>query len=159
MTVEALTDALAGRFDRWYWSAGLTTDVVGHTLGIELTTGSTWLAGQEMQQTIVDTPEQLYPVRMRWTDDGELFLVEISRPNAHPSWPEMIDALGRPDVVFAFGGGPLPGSDQRCHLSRGLTVFDGGGLGYEAVWLYPPMTEDEYQTRTGAMETVRRRQR
>jgi hypothetical protein len=156
MTVAALVDALAGRFDRWWWSAGLTPEVVGAALGAELTTGSAQLRGHPLQQTVVKVADQPYPVRFRWEVDGELALVELSAPNAAPSWGSVIEALGEPDAILGHGRGPMPGSDQRCHLDRGLTVFDSAGLGYQAVWLYPPMTADEYPERTGAFEPTQR---
>jgi hypothetical protein len=73
-----------------------------------------------------------------------------------PSWPEVVDALGPPDVILDHGRGPHPGADQRCHFERGLTVFDGAGLGYQAVWLYPPMSATAYPELTGALETPQR---
>ena len=156
MTVGALVAALEGRYDQWWWSSGLAPDVVGAALGVEITTGSARLGGRPLVQAMVTVGTQPYPVRVRWEPDGELALVELSTPPATPSWPAVIDALGTPDVVIEHGRGPLPGSDQRCHLDRGLTVFDGAGLGYQAVWLYPPMPADDYPERTGAFEPTQR---
>jgi hypothetical protein len=156
MSVESLVEALEGRFDRWWWSAGLTPEVVGAALKAELTTGRAQLRGHPLQQTVVTTAAQPYPVRFRWELDGELALVELSAPTATPSWPFVIEALGEPDVILEHGRGPVPGGDQRCHFERGLTVFDGAGLGYQAVWLYPPMPADEYPERTGAFEPIQR---
>ena len=156
---SALLDALAGRLDRWRWSPGLTPEVVGQALGVHLAPGPARLQGRDLMQTAVTVPGQPYPVRLRWEVDGELALAELSAPVATPSWPDVLAALGDPTVVLDPGPGPFPGSAQRCHLDRGLTIFDGAGLGYQAVWLYPPMPQAEYGTRTGAFEPVRRTRR
>ena len=151
-----LTEALAGRYDRWRWSPGLTPEVVGAALGVPLSPGPVRLAGRDLLGAVVTVPDQPYPVHLRWQRDGELALVELSQPPASPSWPAVVAALGEPDVVHPHGGGAYPGSEQRCHLDRGLTVFDGAGLGYQAVWLYPPTTPEEYGALTGAFETPTR---
>lgn len=156
MTVESLVAAVDGRYDEWWWSAGLAPDVVGAALGVQITTGPARLCGRALLQAVVTVEQQPYPVRVRWEPDGELALVELSAPPATPSWRAVIEALGEPDVIFEHGRGPVPGSDQRCHFDRGLTVFDGAGLGYQAVWLYPPMPADEYPERTGALEPIQR---
>lgn len=151
-----LTEALAGRYDRWRWRPGLTPRVVGAALGVDLSPGPVRLAGRDLLGAVVIVPDQPYPVHLRWRTDGELALVELSQPPAAPSWPAVIAALGEPDVVHPHGSGAHPGSEQRCHLDRGLTVFDGAGLGYQAVWLYPPTTPDEYAVLTGALATPTR---
>lgn len=156
MSVEALVEALAGRYDEWWWSPGLTPDVVGAALGAEITTGAARLGGRPLRQAVVTVAAQPHAVRFRWEPDGELALVELSAPPAVPSWPAVIDALGEPDMIFEHGRGPVPGGDQRCYFDRGLTVFDGAGLGYQAVWLYPPMPTDDYPERTGAFEPIQR---
>ena len=156
MSVASLVDALAGRYDQWWWGPGLDPDVVGAALGASITPGQAQLAGRPLRQMVIEVAAQPYPVRFRWELDGVLALVELSAPPAEPSWPAVIEALGDPDVIFEHGRGPLPGSDQRCHFDRGLTVFDGAGLGYQAVWLYPPMTADDYPERTGAFEPIQR---
>ena len=156
MTAEALVEALAGRYDQWWWGPGLDPATVGAALGVEFTPGQAQLAGRPLRQAVIGVAAQPYPVRFRWELDGELALVELGAPPAEPSWPAVIEALGDPDVIFEHGRGPVPGSDQRCHFDRGLTVFDGAGLGYQAVWLYPPMTADDYPERTGAFEPIQR---
>jgi hypothetical protein len=152
-----LRDAIAGRFDRWWWAAGLDPEVVGDALGRELRPpGRVLHGGRERTQAVVEVDCQPYPVRFRWELDGELALVEIAEPAVDPSWPAVLAGLGEPDVVFEHGRGPVPGGDQRCHLARGLTVFDSGDLGIQAVWLYPPMPADEYPGRTGAFDPIQR---
>lgn len=157
MSVDALVDALAGRFHRWWWSHGLSPDVVREALGVDLVTGPARLHGRALVQAVIRVDPQPYPVRLRWDETGELALAELSEPTADPSWDVVIECLGEPDGIIAAGSGPFPGSQQRCHLSRGLTVFDGSGLGYQAVWLYPPTTVGEYPLMTGALETPQRR--
>lgn len=159
MNVDALQQALAGRFDRWWWSSGLSPQVVGAALGIDVVTGPALLHGRALLQTVVRVHEQPFPVRLRWDQDGELAIAELSEPTADPSWDTVIAALGEPDEILAAGDGPFPGCEQRCHLTRGLTVFDGLGLGYQAVWLYPPTTADEYPAMTGAFERPQRARR
>jgi hypothetical protein len=159
MTAAALGEVLAGRFDMWWWTPGLSPRSVGTVLGRTLAPGPGRLQGRDLQQVVVAVPGQPYPVRFRWETDGELALVELSQPAAQPSWPAVLAALGPPALVLAPGGGPFPGSTQLCHLERGLTVFDGEGLGIQAVWLYPATTSDEYAERTGALEPVRRMRR
>lgn len=156
MTAEALREALAGRFDRWWWSPGLTAEVIGAALRLDITPGPGRLQGRDLAQAVVTVDTQPNPVRFRWEADGELALVELSQPRARPSWPLVLEALGNPDEELDPGAGPYPGSSQRCHLQRGLTVFDGAGLGIQAVWLYQPMGSQEYPRRTGALEPVRR---
>jgi hypothetical protein len=152
-----LLEALAGRFDRWWWSPGLDPEAVGDAIRQELRPpGRVRHGGRERTQAVVELDSQPYPVRFRWELDGELALVELSEPAVDPSWPAVLAALGEPDVVFEHGRGPVPGGDQRCHLSRGLTVFDSGDLGFQAVWLYPPMPADEYPERTGAFDPIQR---
>jgi len=151
-----LLDALSGRYDRWHWSPGLTPKVVGAALGLPLAPGPTRLAGRELRSAVAVVAGQPYAVRLYWEPGGELALVELSQPPAVPSWPAVIEALGEPDVVHPHGSGAIPGSEQRCHFDRGLTVFDGARLGYQAVWLYPPMTEQEYTARTAAFDTPTR---
>jgi hypothetical protein len=138
---------------------GLTPEAVGAALGVHVATGPARLQGHDLQQAVIPVPSQPHPVLCRWDLDGELALVELAQPPAEPSWASVLEALGPPGAIVAPGSGPFPGSTQRCHLDRGLTVFDGAGLGYQAVWLYPPMTADEYPTRTGALEPVRRARR
>lgn len=159
MTAESIVEALAGRFDRWRWSPGLTPSAVGESLGVTIEPGEALFCGEIVQQAVITVDMQPQPVRMRWDRSGELIIAELRAPTAAPSWEFVIDALGAPDVVLEHGRGPYPGSDQRCHLGRGLTVFDGAGLGYQAVWLYPPMTAEEYPSRTGAFEPVHRPRR
>ena len=151
-----LTEALAGRYDRWRWSSGLTPQVVADALGVALSPGPVRLAGRDLLGAVVTVPDQPSAVRLLWELDGELALVELSQPAASPSWPAVIAALGAPDVVHPHGRGAHPVSEQRCHLDRGLTVFDGAGLGYQAVWLYPPTSPDKYGAVTGAFETPTR---
>lgn len=153
----ALVDALAGRFDRWWWSPGLDPEVVGDAVRQELRPpGQVRHGGRERLQAVTDVAGQPWPVRFRWELDGELALVELSEPPADPSWPTVLAALGEPTVVLPRGRGPVPGGEQRCHLDRGITVFDSGGLGYQAVWLYPPMSAADYPERTGAFDPVHR---
>lgn len=159
MSTGALIEALQGRYDRWWWSPGLTPAAVAAALGLPFETGPARLQGHDLQQAVIGVPGQPQPVLWRWELDGELALVELAQPPAEPSWASVLAALGPPDTIVGPGSGPFPGSTQRCHLARGLTVFDGAGLGYQAVWLYPPMTADEYPTRTGALEPVRRARR
>ncbi len=154
--VPLLLAALAGQYDRWRWSPGLSPDVVGEALGVALTPGPARLMGRDLLGAVTSIPTQPYPVRWHWQLDGRLELVQLSQPPAVPSWPEVIDKLGDPTVVHPHGSGVFPGSEQRCYLSRGLTVFDGAGLGYQAVWLYPPMTQEAYAERTGAFTTPTR---
>ena len=151
-----LAEALAGRYDRWRWSPGLTPELVGATLGVRLSPAPLRVAGRDVLGAVVTVADQPYPVHLRWERDGELALVELSQPPATPSWPAVIAALGEPDVVHPHGSGAYPGSEQRCHLDRGITVFDGAGLGYQAVWLYPPTTPDAYAASTGAFVTPTR---
>lgn len=151
-----LLAALAGQYDRWHWSPGLSPDVVSTALGVAVTPGPARLVGRDLLGAATTVPTQPYVVRWHWTLDGQLQLVQLSQPPAEPSWPEVIAKLGDPSVVHPHGSGVLPGSDQRCYLDRGLTVFDGAGLGYQAVWLYPPMTQQEYAGRTGAFTTPTR---
>jgi hypothetical protein len=159
MTASMIADVLAGHFDRWHWSPDSTVDDVALAVGCEVTTGAGRLGERLLDQAVVTVPAQPHPVRFRWEPHGALALAELAAPVALPSWPAVIDALGEPDLVIAHGRGPYPGADQRCHLDRGLTVFDGAGLGYQAVWLYPPMTAAEYPKLTGALETPRRGRR
>ncbi len=154
--VPLLVAALGGQYHRWHWSAGLSPDVVSKTIGVVLTPGRARLMGRELLSVVVNVATQPYAVRWHWSLDGELELVQLSQPPAAPSWPEVIEKLGEPSVVRPHGSGVFPGSEQRCHLDRGLTVFDGAGLGYQAVWLYPPMTQEEYAERTGAFTTPTR---
>ncbi|MEI2764386.1 MAG: hypothetical protein V9F82_01640 [Dermatophilaceae bacterium] len=153
---RALLDALAGRFDRWRWTAGLTAQVVAAATGIPMSPRPTRLGERTVGSVSVAIPPQPYAVRLRWEIDGELALVELSAPAADPDWPTVLAALGEPDLVHPPGRGPFPGSAQRCHLSRGVTVFDGAGLGYQAVWLYPPMSAQEYAARTAPWQTPTR---
>ncbi|MEI2732158.1 MAG: hypothetical protein V9G08_09195 [Dermatophilaceae bacterium] len=156
---QALLDALAGRYERWHWSPGLTAEVVGAAIGIPLAPQPTHVGARTLHSTVAHIPTQPYAVRFRWDDDGELALVELAAPPATPDWATVLAALGDPDVVHPHGRGPLPGSDQLCFLTRGLTVFDGAGLGYQAVWLYPPTTAQEYAERTAAFQTPTRMRR
>ena len=151
-----LLAALAGRYDQWRWSPGLSPDAVGAALGVALAPGPVRLVGRDLLGAVATVPTQPYAVRWHWTLDDELDLVQLSQPPATPSWPEVIAKLGDPTVVHPHGSGVFPGSEQRCYLDRGLTVFDGAGLGYQAVWLYPPMTQQEYAERTGAFTTPTR---
>lgn len=156
MTAAALLAALQGRFDRWWWSPGLTPDVLGTAIGRDLSPAPVRPDGRPQLQTAIEVESQPYPVWLRWEMDGELALVQFSEPVVDPSWAAVLSELGDPDVIFEHGRGPVPGGDQRCHLDRGLTIFDSGGLGYQAVWLYPPMTAEEYPERTGAFEPIHR---
>lgn len=156
MTHDALRDATRGRFDRWWWCAGLDVEAVAAALDVELSPGRSTLGGRPVQQAVTHVPGQPYRVRLRWELDGELALVELMEPAADPSWDVVLDALGEPTDVLPRGRGPFPGADQRLHLDRGLTVFDAGGLGIQAVWLFPPTSIDAYPGRTGALEPVRR---
>lgn len=151
-----LLAALTGRFDRWWWSTGLTPEVVGDILHTQLRPGPVRHGGRDRLQSVISVASQPYPVRLRWETDGELAIVELAQPDPDPSWPAVLAALGEPTMIVEHGRGPVPGGDQRCHLDRGLTVFDGGGLGYQAVWLYPPMSEQQYPERTGAFEPILR---
>ncbi len=159
MSTDAFVAALAGRFDRWWWSPGLTPTALGDALGVRLAPAPARVGGREALQTVVDVAGQPYPVRLRWAPDGELALVTLSEPVVDPSWEAVLTALGEPDVVYPHGRGPVPGGDQRCHLDRGLTVFDSGDLGYQAVWLYPPLSAEAYPEHTGAFEPIRRTRR
>lgn len=154
--VPLLLATLGGQYDRWRWSPGLSPDVVGGALGVALTPGPARLVGRDLLGAVATIPTQPYAIHWHWQLDGQLELVQLSQPPATPSWPEVIEKLGEPSVVHPHGSGVFPGSDQRCYLDRGLTVFDGAGLGYQAVWLYPPMTQDEYAERTGAFTTPTR---
>lgn len=157
--VSALLDALAGRFDRWRWAPGLTPAVVAAATGEPMTPSPSQVGERYLSSVSVRLPAQPYPVRLRWSDDEELALVEIPGPVPDPDWPTVLAQLGEPDVVHPHGRGPFPGSDQRCHLTLGLTLFDGAGLGYQAVWLYPPMAAHEYAARTVAFQTPTRARR
>lgn len=156
MSSDAFLAAMAGRFDSWWWSTGLSPEVIGGALGVQLQPAPVRFGGREALQAVVAVDSQPFPVRLRWTPDLELALVTLSEPAVDPSWDAVLTALGEPDVVYEHGRGPVPGGDQRCHLDRGLTVFDSGDLGYQAVWLYPPLAADDYPERTGAFEPIRR---
>lgn len=153
---DLLLAALAGRIDRWWWSAGLTPEAVSAAVGQNLAPGPVLHSGRQRLQAMVEIELQPYPVRFRWESDGELALVELSQPLVDPSWATVLRALGEPDVIHEHGRGPVPGGDQRCHLDRGLTVFDSGGLGYQAAWLFPPMSAQDYPGRTGAFDPISR---
>lgn len=159
MSAESFLAAMAGRYDQWWWSSGLSPAVIGDALGVPLAPGPVRHAGREALQTVVTLDNQPYPVRLRWTPAGELDFVALSEPAVAPSWAAVLAGLGEPDIVYDHGRGPVPGGDQRCHFDRGLTVFDSGGLGYQAVWLYPPLTADDYPGHTGAFEPNRRMRR
>lgn len=159
MSSDAFLAAMAGRYDRWWWSPGMSPAVIGEAVGARLAPAPVRLGGHEALQAIITVDSQPYPVRLRWTPDGELALVTLSEPAVDPSWDAVLTALGDPDVVYEHGRGPVPGGDQRCHFDRGLTVFDSGDLGYQAVWLYPPLVADDYSARTGAFEPIRRARR
>jgi hypothetical protein len=159
MSTDAFLAAMAGRFDLWWWSSGMSPTALGDALGARLTPAPIRVGGREALQTVITVAGQPYPVRLRWTTDGELDLVALSEPAVDPSWEAVLNALGEPDIIHAHGRGPVPGGDQRCHLDRGLTVFDSGDLGYQAVWLYPPLSADEYPEHTGAFEPIRRARR
>ncbi|MCK0111699.1 hypothetical protein MWU75_06060 [Ornithinimicrobium sp. F0845] len=154
--LKALRLAMEGRFDCWQWSAGLTPEAVEPVLGGRISPEPGRLVGRDLLHAVITVPQQPHAVQFRWEADGELALVELSDPSAVPSWPAVIEALGSPDVIYPHGQGPWPGSEQRCHFDRGLTIFDGAGLGYQAVWLYPPTSPTDYGALTGAFETPTR---
>ena len=153
---QSLLAALGGRFDQWWFSDGLTPDAVSAAVGQQLAPGPVLHSGHQRLQAVVEFAGQPYPVRLRWEPDGELALVELSQPDVDPSWDAVLAALGEPDVIYPHGRGPVPGGDQRCYFDRGLTIFDSAGLGYQAVWLYPPMSADDYPGRTGAFDPINR---
>ncbi len=153
---RSLLAAFAGRFDQWRYSAGLTPEAVSVAVGHDLAPGPVLHAGRRRLQALVEIAGQPYPLRLRWEPDGELALVELSQPAVDPSWEAVLLALGEPDIVYQHGRGPVPGGDQRCHFDRGLTIFDSGGLGYQAVWLFPPMSAEDYAERTGAFDPISR---
>jgi hypothetical protein len=156
MSADAFLAAMAGRYDGWWWSTGMSPEVIGDALGVRLAPAPARFGGCEVLQTVVAVDSQPFPVRLRWTVDRELALVTLSEPAVDPSWDAVLTALGEPDVVYEHGRGPVPGGDQLCHLDRGLTVFDSGDLGYQAVWLYPPLAAGDYPGHTGAFEPIRR---
>lgn len=112
---------MAGRYDEWWWSSGLSPTALGDALGVQLQPGPVRHNGREALQTVITIDSQPYPVRLRWTADGELDLVALSEPAVAPSWAAGLTALGEPDIVYEHGRGPVPGGDQRCHFDRGLT--------------------------------------
>jgi hypothetical protein len=156
MSAELIAEALAGRFDRWRWSPGLSPEVIGATLDRPIVEAPVRHAGHDRSQAVVEVAAQPFPVRLRWDPDGELALVEFREPRPDLSWAAVLHSLGPPETTFEHGRGPIPGGDQLCYLSRGLTVFDSGGLGYQALWLYPPLTPEQYPGHTGAFESVQR---
>ena len=153
---RSLLAALAGRFDQWWFSPGLTPAAIATAIGQDIAPGPVLHSGRQRLQAMVEVDAQPYPLRLRWEPDGELALVELSQPAVDPSWEAVLLALGAPDVIHEHGRGPVPGGDQRCHFDRGLTIFDSGGLGYQAVWLYPPVSADDYPERTGAFDPINR---
>ena len=161
--VGPLRAALDGRLAAWHWSAGLSPEVVaGIVPGLEPEPGP--FRGREGCSGVAEVPAQREPVRFVWvvSADGaaELELVEVRSPTLTPTTEEAIAELGPPSEVVPFGRGPFSGADQRVHLDRGLTVFDGFNHGIAAVWLYPPLADlDEYLDRYGATENVRRMSR
>lgn len=142
MSVDALLEALDGRFDRWWWSPGLTPSTVAAALEVELIPRRVRVEvnGHTSQQAFIKIPSHQNPVHFRWDLTGELVLVALRGASAKPSWDAVSTALGRPDAIFEHEWGVLPGSEQECYFRRGLTMF-GGGLGYQAVWLYSPMSD------------------
>lgn len=157
--VAALRSALDGRLAAWHWSPGLSPDVVCSVVpGLHPEPGP--FRGREGCSGAAEVPPHPEPVRFVWvTTDGEaeLELVEIRSPTLTPTPEDAIAELGQPADVVPFGRGPFSGADQRVHLDRGLTVFDGFDHGIAAVWLFPPLADlDEYLDRYGATENVRR---
>ncbi len=156
--MSTLPRALAGRYDEWWWEPGLTPEAVRAELDT-LTYGEGVYRGAVVPMGGATVPEQPYEVLLRWSPDRELALVQIAEPAMPTPWPELRAALGEPDAVHRPGSGALPGATQWCHYDRGLTVFETGLLGIQAIWLYRPTTDDEYGELTGAFDRVRRHRR